>query len=133
MHRLTSSLFAVLVLFVLSAGVPAAGDLPAQTSSLSGVTVKVTPRSLAGAQWDFEVLFDTHSGNLADDLMKSAVLLTGGGAQSAPSGWRGDGPGGHHRKGILSFKSPAARPAEVELRIARPGEPAPRAFRWRLK
>jgi len=111
----------------------AAGNLPPQTSIQSGVTVKVTPRSLAGAGWEFEVVFDTHSGELKDDLLTAAVLVADGRTPSSPTGWQGDGPGGHHRKGVLRFKPPAASPASIELRLQRPGEAAPRVFRWQLR
>ena len=111
----------------------AAGNLPPQTSIQSGVTVKVTPRSLAGAEWEFEVVFDTHSGELKDDLLTAAVLVADGRTPSSPTGWQGDGPGGHHRKGGLRFKPPAASPASIELRLQRPGEAAPRVFRWQLR
>ena len=111
----------------------AAGNLPPQSSSQAGVTVKVTPGSLAGAEWEFEVVFDTHSGELKDDLLKAAVLVADGRTPSSPTGWQGDGPGGHHRKGVLRFKPPAASPASIELRLQRPGEAAPRVFRWQLR
>jgi len=111
----------------------AAGNLPPQTSIQSGVTVKLTPGSLAGAEWEFEVVFDTHSGELKDDLLTAAVLVADGRTPSSPTGWQGDGPGGHHRKGVLRFKPPAASPASIELRLQRPGEAAPRVFRWQLR
>ena len=111
----------------------AAGNLPPQTSIQSGVTVKVTPRSLAGAEWEFEAVFDTHSGELKDDLLTAAVLVADGRTPSSPTGWQGDGPGGHHRKGVLRFKPPAASPASIELRLQRPGEAASRVFRWQLR
>lgn len=112
----------------------ATANLLAQTSSQSGVTVKVTPRSLAGEAWEFEVVFDTHSGDLKDDLLKAAALIADGSAPSSPTGWHGDGPGGHHRQGVLRFKAPAAAaPAKVELRLNRAGESAPRVFRWQLR
>lgn len=110
----------------------AAGNLPPQTNSQSGVTVKVTPRSLAGAEWEFEVVFDTHSQDLKDDLLKAAVLVADGSAPSSPTRWQGDGPGGHHRKGVLRFKA-ATSPATLELRLQRPAESAPRVFRWQLR
>lgn len=111
----------------------ATANLPAQTSSQSGVTVKVTPRSLAAAVWEFEVVFDTHSQELNDDPLKAAVLVADGSTPSSPTGWQGDGPGGHHRQGVLRFKPAAASPARVELRLQRPGETAPRVFRWQLR
>ena len=133
MHRLISRTLALFAILAFTAGVLAAGKLAPQTSSQSGVTVKVTPRSFAGAEWEFEVVFDTHSQELSDDPQKAAVLVADGGAPSAPTGWQGDAPGGHHRKGVLRFKPAAASPASVELRLQRPGETAPRVFRWQLR
>ena len=111
----------------------AAANLPPQTSNQNGVTVKVTPRNLAGPAWEFEVVFDTHSQELKDDPVKSAALVVDGGAPSAPTAWQGDGPGGHHRKGVLRFKPAAVSAASVELRLQRPAESAPRVFRWKLR
>lgn len=133
MHRVISRTLALLVIFGFTAGALAAGNLAPQSSSQSGVTVKVTPRNLAGAAWEFEVVFDTHSQELKDDLLKAAVLIADGSAPSSPTGWQGDGPGGHHRKGVLRFKPAAASPARVELRLLRPAETAPRVFRWQLR
>jgi len=133
MHRLISQTLALIVIFAFAGGVVAAGNLPPQSSSQSGVTVKVTPRGVAGAAWEFDVVFDTHSQELNDDLLKAAVLVADGGASSTPTGWQGDGPGGHHRKGVLRFKPAAASPATIELRLQRSGEAAPRVFRWQLR
>lgn len=133
MHRVISQTLALFVIFAFAAGTLAAGNLPPQTSSQSGVTVKVTPRSLAGSAWEFVVVFDTHSQELKDDPAKSAVLVVDGGAPSSPAGWEGDGPGGHHRKGVLRFKAAAPSPATLELRLQRPAEAAPRVFRWQLR
>jgi hypothetical protein len=133
MHRLISRTLALFAILAFTGGVLAAGKLAPQTSSQSGVTVKVTPRSLAGAEWEFEVVFDTHSQELNDDPQKAAVLVADGSKPSSPTGWQGDVPGGHHRKGVLRFKPAAASPARVELRLQRPGEASPRVFRWQLR
>ncbi|TAK48824.1 MAG: hypothetical protein EPO27_05710 [Betaproteobacteria bacterium] len=133
MSRLISSTLALLALFALSIGAPAAANLAPQSSSQSGVTVKVTPQSLAGAEWAFELVFETHTQDLKDEPLKSAVLVVDGGAPSAATDWKGDGPGGHHRKGTLRFKAPAGSAANVELRLQRPAESAPRVFRWQLR
>lgn len=133
MHRVISRALALFVVFAFAVGALADGSLPTQANSQSGVTVKATPRSLSGAEWEFEVVFDTHSQDLKDDLLKSAVLVADGGSPAAPSGWQGDPPGGHHRKGMLRFNAVAPSPASVELRVQRPGEPKPRVFRWQLR
>ncbi|MDO9216477.1 MAG: hypothetical protein Q7U14_04345 [Lacisediminimonas sp.] len=105
-----------------------------QSSSEQGVTVQVTAKSigLPGNQWEFSVVLDTHSADLSDDLVQSATLTTDNGRTFKPAGWLGAPPGGHHREGVLAFDVPAPRPRAIELRINRPGESAPRTFRWQL-
>jgi hypothetical protein len=115
----------------LSAAAP--GSLPAQSSSAAGLTVKATPRTLAGPVWEFELVFDTHTQDLNDDPAKTASLHAAGGAGAAPLAWQGDPPGGHHRKGVLRFKPLTPTPAALELRLQRAGEPSPRVFRWQVK
>ena len=105
-----------------------------RSSSDQGVTVKVTPK-LTGSldsRWEFSIVLETHSADLSDDLTQSATLTTNDGRTLKPTGWVGAGPTGHHREGVLAFEVPAPRPSTVELRIARPGESAPRIFRWQL-
>lgn len=112
----------------------ALAELPAQQSTANGVAVAVTPADLgAGAKtWNFAVTFNTHTQVLADDLVKSAVLVDDKGNAHQALAWDGAGPGGHHRKGVLSFAAIAPRPQAVELRITRAGESKPRTFRWEL-
>lgn len=120
----------VLVAAPLTAQAQAAATAMAlQTSSDRGVTVKVTPKS-TGSRWEFSVVLDTHSAELSDDLTQSATLTTGDGRTFKPVGWSGAAPGGHHRQGVLAFEVPAPRPSAIELSIMRPGESAPRTFRW---
>jgi hypothetical protein len=113
----------------------AAAELPAARSSERGVTVAVTPQQLSpsAASWDFKVVLDTHSQDLSDDLLKSAVLLDGKGGKHSPVSWKGAGPGGHHRQGVLGFRPLGAGVRAVELQIQRAGEPSPRTFRWQLE
>lgn len=49
-----------------------------QTSMGSGVTVKVTAHNISADSevWSFAVVFDTHSQDLSDDPMSSAVLVS---------------------------------------------------------
>lgn len=103
------------------------------TANAAAVTVKVTPRVLEGSAWDFDVVLDTHSQELKDDLLKSAVLVAADGSEVAPLEWKGAAPGGHHRAGVLRFKALAPTRATVVLRIARPGEASPRVFQWKLR
>jgi hypothetical protein len=112
----------------------AAAQLAPQKMVANGVTVVVTPGNLVqGAKsWDFTIVFDTHTQDLSDDPAKSAVLLDDKGNEFRPSAWEGAAPGGHHRQGVLKFNTITPQPASVELRIVRPGEAAPRVFRWQL-
>lgn len=107
--------------------------LPPQTSNQSAVTVKVTPRALQGAAWEFDVVFDTHSQELNDDLLKNAVLVAADGTRVPPVAWQGDPPSGHHRIGVLRFNALNPAPSTVVLLINRAGEPKPRSFQWKLK
>ena len=105
-----------------------------QSSSDQGVTVKVTPKLIGSPErrWEFAIVLDTHSADLSDDLIQSASLTTNDGRTLKPVNWTGAAPGGHHREGVLAFEVPAPRPTTIELRIERPGESAPRTFRWQV-
>lgn len=130
------AVIAVLLALGLSSAAAVAAEpapLPSRTSNEQMVTVKVTPHDLAAQSWEFAVALDTHVRPLDDDLMKTAVLLDAAGGRHAPLAWRGDGPGGHHRKGILVFAALEPRPPAIELQLERAGEPAPRSFKWRLQ
>ena len=129
---------AALVLSAVMAALPqgaqaqAAPETATRSSSERGVTVKVTPKStgLDNARWEFAVVLDTHSGELGDDLVNTATLITGDGRQFKPAAWTGAAPGGHHREGVLEFTVPAPWPNAVELKLERKGEATPRTFRW---
>ena len=131
--RLSTWLLLIAITVFAASGV--AAELGVQRSSAGGVTVAITPQKLATSakSWDFKVVLDTHSGDLNDDLVKSSLLLDGAGAQYAPVAWDGAPPGGHHREGVLRFKPVSPQPQSIELQITRPGEAAPRTFRWQLK
>lgn len=107
-----------------------AGAAPATQSTVErGVTIKVTPKKLSGAVWEFAVVLDTHAEDLKDDLQQTAMLVVNG-REVQPLAWQGPGAGGHHREGTLTFAAPVGATGTVELRIKRPGEAAPRVFRW---
>jgi hypothetical protein len=129
-------LILLLVYFAIAllgtSGMAAAQPLAAQSSSAAGVTVKAMPRALSGGAWEFEIVFDTHTQALSDDLMSTASLRADS-KLLAPAGWQGDPSGDHHRKGVLKFNASAPQPHVVELIINRPGEPKPRSFRWQLQ
>jgi hypothetical protein len=114
-----------------STGRPA---LAAVTNDAGGVRVVVKPMNVAaGAAWEFEIVMDTHTKPLDDDLTKTAVLVDGSGRQYAPLAWQGDKPGGHHRKGILRFPAPPEQVKSFELQIQGLGAEGKRVFQWTMK
>lgn len=131
--RLIFPLPAIVASVFFVGGAIAVAPLPMQTNSQAAVTIKVTPRDLAAPVWVFDVVFDTHSQALTDDLGKTAALVPDGGVPQAPLKWEADAPGGHHRKGVLQFKSISPMPASIRIQFQRSGESAPRSFRWELK
>jgi hypothetical protein len=112
-----------------------AATLAARTSDAGGVKVVVTPRALDpdSKTWEFEIVMDTHTKPLKEDLVQVAVLVDDAGRRYAPVSWQGDAPGAHHRKGTLHFTAPTEMPVTVELRINDVGGVAVRTFRWELK
>jgi hypothetical protein len=130
----------LLVAFVLgavlmeSASSFAAPALAARSSDEAGVRVVVTPKAVgAGAKvWEFDVVMDTHTKPLNEDLAQIAALVDAAGHRYVPVAWQGDPPGGHHRKGVLQFSAPTERPKSVELQINGVGGVATRTFRWEL-
>ena len=138
--RLTLAYPFAVAIALLTAGLPsmpaaaaARPPLEARTSNEQMVIVTVVPRDLAAKSWEFEVALNTHVRPLDDDLMKTVTLLDAAGRRHTPLAWRGDGPGGHHRKGVLVFAPLEPRPPVVELQLQRAGEPAPRSFKWQLQ
>jgi hypothetical protein len=133
-RTVTSKAFILCAALFLGVG---AGAAPASFAPVStteaAVTVKVTPRTLEGATWEFDVVFDTHAQDLSDDLLKTAALIAADGTDIRPLDWKGAPPGGHHRAGVLRFKALDPVPAVVRLKIARPAESKPRVFQWKMK
>lgn len=116
-------------------------DIPAQIAwetkvdEQSPVTIKVTPLLLRkdSEKWKFQIVFDTHSGSLDDDLLSVISLIDDKGVSYQPISWDGPGPGGHHRDGVLVFNAIDPIPLAVELKFKNIGAVAERAFKWELK
>ena len=127
--------FLVACVLAAAAALPAAAaELGTQKNTDRGVTVEATPQNPSddGKSWNFKIVFDTHSQELSDDILKSAILLDSDGDRYAPIAWEGAGPGGHHREGVLRFQPLSSLPKVIELQIKRTGESAPRSFRWQI-
>ena len=135
-----SSIALLALVFSLAAAPPAMAQsaarpaLAAVTNDAAGVRVVVKPTAVAaGAAWEFEIVMDTHTKPLDDDLTKTAVLVDGEGRRYTPLAWQGDKPGGHHRKGILRFPAPPEQVKSFELQIQGLGTAGKRVFQWTMK
>jgi hypothetical protein len=139
MLKLLPRLFLAALMFAAalfeSAASFAAPALVARSSDEAGVLVVVTPKALGPGvtAWEFNVVMDTHTKPLNDDLAKVAVLVDGASRRYVPVAWQGDPPGGHHRKGVLQFSASAEMPKSVELQINGVGGVATRTFRWAIE
>ena|SRR3989338_7132475 len=105
-----------------------------KTDTQGAVTIEVKPIDLliVSPVWKFEVTLDTHSVELGDDMAASAFLVDDAGNEYQAMAWDGDPPGGHHRKGILSFQT--LLPLNViRLRIRGVGGVIERTFQWKVK
>ena len=99
------------------------------------VTIKITPVELGEnvQLWKFQVVLDTDSGSLDDDLLEIASLTDDGGSVYYPISWEGPGPGGHHREGVLVFDAVNPVPSFVELKIKKVGGVPERSFKWNIQ
>lgn len=106
--------------------------LQTRTNTDGSVTVTVTSKDVSNKSetWVFEVVLDTHSFELNQDLVQTSVLVDDKGNEYKPVSWQGDPPGGHHRQGVLSFKSISPRPKSIELKIREVGGIKERIFKW---
>lgn len=119
---------------IIAASHAAESGYASQVSNEREIKVTATLQNIPNEAktWDFEVVLETHTKALNDDLAKSSLLIADG-KQYLPLGWEGAPPGGHHRKGLLRFKAVAPQPQSVELQIRLAGDASPRSFKWLLK
>ena len=111
-----------------------AAEFATRSNDMGGVRVVVTPKAVAAkSDWEFDVVMDTHTKPLDDDLTKTAVLVVDGGQKYTPLAWQGDKPGGHHRKGVLRFPAPSEQIKSFELQIQGSGAENKRVFQWTMK
>ena len=104
-----------------------------KTDEQGQVTVKVTLQTFSKNLWKFNIVFDTHSIELNEDIIQIAELIDSEGNVFKPIAWEGAGPGGHHREGVLTFNQVQPLPEYVELKIKNIGGVTERSFRWNIK
>lgn len=113
--------------FPSSTTTPAGEALAPQTASVGEITVEVEPVRVDGTGAEFHVTLDTHSGALDLDMTTVAQLEVDGVAWPVVE-WSGDGPGGHHRQGRLTFGPGGPPSGTARLTIA--GLPEPLQMTW---
>ena len=98
----------------------------------ASVTVTVTPTLLSeeSEEWKFDVVMDTHSVELDQDMTKVAIIINEQGKEYKALNWEGP-TGGHHREGILTFSRITPTPKSVEIKISDIGGVV-RSFKWQL-
>lgn len=107
--------------------------LSTQTNSEGSVTVKATPVGIPdGQQWKFNIVLDTHSDDLSQDLTEAISLTDDKGNLYKAIFWDGSPPGGHHREGVLIFSSISPKPKSISLTVKNIGGIAERIFLWEL-
>lgn len=106
-----------------------------KTSEQAAVTVEVTPVDLSqqASEWKFDVVLNTHSVELNQDMAQVAALVDDQGKQYQPLAWEGAAPGGHHREGSLIFKPITPTPKSLELKISNIGDAGVRSFAWQIQ
>lgn len=105
-----------------------------KTDAQGAVTVTVTPVAFGkdAAPWTFNIVFDTHSGSLDDDVLAAVSLVDDRGNVYQPLAWEGLDPGGHHREGLLVFEALDSMLESVELKIKNIGNIPERTFMWNI-
>lgn len=103
-----------------------------KTDEQASVNVTITPLdiSIDSREWEFDIIMDTHSVELDQDMIKSAVLVGDDDKEYKPLSWKGP-IGGHHREGTLTFTSITPYPQNLTLRIKDIGG-VERSFSWIL-
>jgi rhodanese-related sulfurtransferase len=126
-----------MVLFAIAVAAATAAAAPnlKRTASAGGIAVTVTPLNLsnfADATIEFELVMDTHAGDLAFDLTTIATLKGERQGEVAPTGWSG-GRGGHHLSGKLTFPAGTLRKEDrIILTLKGVGGARELVFEWEI-
>lgn len=126
------------LLLLAGCGGAASGDSTAgagaalgrKTATAGPVDVVVTPKRLTREGAVFTVDLNNHQMDLTGDYAKGSTLSVGGRSWGSPT-WTGDGPGGHHRVGRLSFAAAGEPTGTAVLRIG--GLPQPVTLSWAVR
>lgn len=104
-----------------------------QENNGENVKIIVTPKTLTvGEKPSFNIVFETHSVDLAFDVAQISSLVDEKGRVFNQSIWEGSGPGGHHREGTLTFNTVLSKTKFIELIIKNVAGVSQRKLRWEL-
>ena len=108
-----------------------AGAYETKSNRENRVHVDVKPVQLSpGLTAKFEVRMNTHSEELGEDMVAVSSLKDNNGRVYQPTAWRGSGPGGHHRKGVLEFPELEKDAESITLIIKKVANVPERTFEW---
>lgn len=104
--------------------------LPPIENDEGNVKIVVSPLTLkSGFPASFDITFETHSVDLAFDVVDVVTLTDSNGKTYTPS-WEGSPPGGHHRNGTLRFTPELIKATTVTLTINDIAGIPTRIFTW---
>ena len=109
--------------------------LESQVNEEGQVSVAIAPLNILDEKaeiWNFEIIMNTHSVELGEDMAKVSFLIDDKGNKYLPIAWEGDESGGHHREGILKFKPISPKPIFIKMTIKEVGDVKERNFEWNL-
>lgn len=106
--------------------------LPKQTSQSGDIDVSVTPGDIAAdaKTWTFSITVDSKGAEITEDLAAAAVIVDDKGKEYPATGYEGDGPGGTHRAGTLSFAPITPAPESITMKVRGVGGIGERSFSW---
>lgn len=108
-------------------------NLPSRENREGQVMVKVIPQQIGrGGDWIFAVQLNTHVAPITQRIESISTLSDGQGKTERPLAWKGDPPGGHHRRGVLIFRAMEPKPATITLTIEKVGGVTARYFTWKV-
>ncbi len=107
-------------------------SLESKIDDQASVTVTITPADISAQakEWKFNIVMDTHSVELDQDMTKIAILVDDQGGEYIPLRWEGP-VGGHHREGVLVFEPVKSNLKSLELKILGLAD-VNRSFVWKF-
>lgn len=109
-------------------------SLEPKTDNQLAVTVTVTLIDISpqSKEWKFDIVIDTHSVELNQNMAEISALIDGQEREYKPLRFEGASAGCHHKEGVLVFDRITPTPKSVELKITGIAN-ATRSFVWQFE